>query len=468
VQLKQRCVWVVDDSPLDGGRAASALSGHYEVERFEDGSAALERLASNATPDVLVLDWVMPGISGIDVCRFVRSSTHTASQSVAILLLTGQQRTEQIVEGLSAGANDFLSKPYAEEELRARVGALIRSKELLDRAERAERVVRLVLDSSPDALLVLDGSGRVSYLNAEAERVLGAPAASLFGKLPSEVVPGLSWDLKGYMGLEKVALPDVTLDGNVYAPVVRVVRNDGSTNTTIALRNVTEQRERETRRLDFYAIVAHDLRSPLNAIHLRTETLLSGRRGALAEEVAADLNKIRNNVRSLVALINDFLEIARLDSPAGIVERAPVDLVVVLEAVLEDVSPLVEAEAHDLRASLPNEPAMVLGDATRLGQVLANLVTNAVKYTPKGGKLRASILTGPTHVEARIDDNGPGIDPKLLPTLTDRYTRGAARSSGTGLGLMIARQILEAHGTTLGVDTEVGRGSSFWFRLPRL
>ncbi|HEX3594524.1 MAG TPA: ATP-binding protein, partial [Polyangiaceae bacterium] len=149
-------------------------------------------------------------------------------------------------------------------------------------------------------------------------------------------------------------------------------------------------------------------------------------------------------------------------------KRERVDLVSVLEAVLEDVKPLVEAEGHDMRLSLPNEPALVLGDASRLGQVLTNLVTNAVKYTPAGGKLRASILAGPSHVEARIDDNGPGIDPKLLPNLTDRYVRGAARTTGSGLGLMIARQILEAHGATLSVDSELGRGSSFWFRLQRL
>ncbi len=470
MRLNQRCVWVVDDSPLDGARAAAALSTHYAVELFEDGSAALERLASDATPDVLVLDWVMPGISGIDVCRFIRSSARAASSSVAILLLTGYQRTEQIVEGLSAGANDFLSKPYAEEELRARVAALIRSKELLERAEAAERVVRLVLDSAPDALLVLDGTGRVTYLNAEAERILGASAASILGKLPSEAVPGLHWDKIGHKVSEQVPLPDVTIGDSVYAPVVRVFSTEGDASATIALRNVTEQRQREARRLDFYAVVAHDLRSPLSAIHLRTETLLAGKRGTLSEDVAADLKKMRSNVRALVELINDFLEIARLDSSASLVEREPVDLVPILEAVLDDVSPLVEAEGHDLRVSLPNEPALVLGDAARLGQVLTNLVTNAVKYTPTGGKLRASILTGPSHVEARIDDNGPGIDPALLPTLTERYVRGASRasSSGTGLGLMIAQQLLEAHGTTLGVDSEVGRGSSFWFRLPRL
>jgi signal transduction histidine kinase len=197
--------------------------------------------------------------------------------------------------------------------------------------------------------------------------------------------------------------------------------------------------------------------------------MLRGARGPLSGEIASDLNKVRSNVQALVELINDFLEIARLDSPAGIVRREPMDLAPVLDAALDDLKPLIDAAGHDVRMSLPQEPAIVLGDAARLGQVLANLLSNAVKYTPKGGKLRASILAGPSHVEARVDDNGPGIDPDLVPRLMERYVRGvAANSPGTGLGLMIARRILEAHGTELCVDTELGRGTSFWFRLPRL
>jgi two-component system phosphate regulon sensor histidine kinase PhoR len=386
-------------------------------------------------------------------------------------LLTGHQRTEQIVEGLSAGANDYLSKPYAEEELRARVAALLRSKELLERAEAAEQVVRLVLDSAPEALLVLDSAGRVSYLNAEAERVLRAPTAALLGKHPSDVVAGVSWDAATRSPPSGLPLADVTIGDQLFSPLVRVFPLDDGTSTTISFRNVTEHRQREAKRLDFYAVVAHDLRSPLSAIHLRADALLAGLRGPLSEEVATDLQKIRKNVKSLVSLIDDFLEIARLDSPAGIMEPRPVDLVPILEAVLDDVEPLAGAEEHDLRVSIPNEPALVSGDPVRLAQVLTNLVTNAIKYTPRGGKLRASILAGPSHIEARIDDNGPGIDPALVPTLTDRYVRGsggAAGAPGTGLGLMIAKQILEAHGTELCVDTELGRGSSFWFRLPRI
>src|SRR5687768_748739 len=103
---ERRTVWIVDDSPLDAERASSALSSLYQVETFHDGAVVLEELAHQRNPDVLVLDRVMPGVSGLDVCRFVRSDP---SRRIGILMVTGHGAVEQLVEGLASGANDYLS-----------------------------------------------------------------------------------------------------------------------------------------------------------------------------------------------------------------------------------------------------------------------------------------------------------------------------------------------------------------------
>lgn len=128
-------VWVVDDSALESEIARRALAGTYDVELFSDGSAVLERSATSQLPDVLVLDWIMPDVSGLDVCRFLRSS----SDQLPVLLLTAHQKTSHVVEGLAAGANDYLSKPFSPQELVARVGALVAAKRMRERAEHAER-----------------------------------------------------------------------------------------------------------------------------------------------------------------------------------------------------------------------------------------------------------------------------------------------------------------------------------------
>src|SRR6185312_1030715 len=126
---ERRSVWIVDDSAADAERARRALEGEYEARVFHDGSAALEQLAGGPRPDMVVLDWLMPQMSGIDVCHFVRSRPELAL--LQILLLTAQTQPERTVEGHTAGANDYLQKPFSVDELRARVGSLVRTSSLL-------------------------------------------------------------------------------------------------------------------------------------------------------------------------------------------------------------------------------------------------------------------------------------------------------------------------------------------------
>src|SRR4029078_227827 len=140
-------------------RARRVLAHAYDVEVFGDGSAMLEHLSGHTGPDVLVLDWVMPGVSGIEVCRFLREGGGAQPQ-LAILLLTMQTQTAQIVEGLDAGANDYLVKPYDDPEPRARVDAPVRWNGLLDRTQKAEARVRDLLQYAPDPLISIDLENR--------------------------------------------------------------------------------------------------------------------------------------------------------------------------------------------------------------------------------------------------------------------------------------------------------------------
>jgi PAS domain S-box-containing protein len=466
---QQRTVWVVDDSPLDAERARRTLSPEFTVELFNDGTSVLEHLNTHPAPDVLVLDWVMPGISGVDVCRFLRSS-HRAWSNVAIVLLTGQNETAQIVEGLAAGANDYLPKPYAPEELRARVVARVRSNDLLERAERAEASVRVLLEHSPDPFFAVDHQHVVTYANIEGGRAFGLSPNELVGKPISSLIPGLreqSLDIRP--GGPPRVLPDVTLGGRVFSPAVRQVPPDDAGTTMVTLRDVTERRQSDMRRLDFYSIMAHDLRGPLTAMLLRTDGLARGRRGVLSAEALNDVHRIETGVRSLVAMINDFLDLARLEGTGYKLDREEVDLPALVEGAVDELRPLVEAS----RISLSLDPAptnvKVVGDRRRLVQVLSNLIGNAIKFTPAGGQIDMQVRASGQYVETAVCDTGRGIPKEALATLFDRFTRVEHKThaiGGSGLGLMIVREIVEAHGGTVGVESEEGRGSRFWFRLP--
>jgi PAS domain S-box-containing protein len=455
-------VWIVDDSSLDAERAQRSLGNDYELEVFEDGALALERLASgSALPDVLVLDWVMPGLSGIDVCRFVRASD-APLRHVAVLLLTVHQRTEQLVEALAAGANDFVSKPFAEAELRARVGSLVRLQVLREQLEQAEGTVRHLLVNSPDAFLALDADGSVVFANAEAEGAFGQSAEQLVGASISTLLPSVS----GWKQEMKVPA-DVRLGGRGYAPSVRRSTHQGEEHWILTLRDVTEHRHQEARRLDFYSTMAHELRSPLTAALLRMEVILHGAHGELSPRLSDDIQKVRRNVSELIGLVNDFLDIARNQAESPEARRDRVELAALVRENVDDLAPLAQASELSFSAELPDEELAVRGDPRRLKQVVGNLVGNALKFTPAGGSIVVRLTRERDEVCFTVQDSGPGIAEESIATLFDRFVRaGDQRQVGSGLGLMIAKQIVEAHGGRIGLTSRLGEGSTFWFKLP--
>lgn len=466
---ESRTAWIVDDVPRDADRASRALSAVYDVSVFHDSAEVLEALTSRTAPDVLVLDWLMPGLSGLELCQFLRSPSSPAPR-ISILLLTAQNQTEQLVQGLASGADDFLSKPYADAELRARVDSLVRQRALRERAERAETALRRLLVTSPDALVSVDDGLRVRFVNAAAEDVLGVTAAEAIGRPVSELLPTLAIPA-GHerSGSDVLRGPDVVVGDQSYAPTFRRLPDDGSERLTIALRNVTDQRRAEARRLDFYSMIAHDLRTPLSAILLRSELIIDGGRGMLSAEVMNDMRRIHKNIRELVTMINDFLEIARYEGGEQQIERAPVDLASLAQEIVEDFRPLGEASRLQLSARVPDRQVVVSGERRRLAQVLSNLLSNAIKFTSEGGVVEVAVVPNGTQVEASVRDTGRGISRDAIPTIFERYSRAIDADHevvGSGLGLMIVRQTIEAHGGTVGVESRPREGSRFWFRLP--
>jgi signal transduction histidine kinase len=462
-----RVVWVVDDSRLDIERARRVLSRDYHVASFADGSAALEALSSGAMPDVMVLDWVMPGVTGVDVCRFLRASG-PAAQKIGILLLTVYRHTEQIVEGLSAGANDFLPKPYEDEELRARVASLARTRELMDGLELAEAENRRLLETAPDAFIVSDREERLTFVNEQALAIFHAEREQLLGRSLTELVPGLSTstvDVKP--GESLIPLGDVSIGARRFSPTLRGLADGGS---VMSLRDVTERRLLEERRLDFYSIIAHDLRTPLNAMTLRIASMIEQSKRGQHDRLDSDLAKLDDRLGSLVEMINDFLDLARLEGVSYRIQSGEVDLLELIERARDDFTPLFARNNQSYRP--PHVPdgdrVTVPGDANRLMQVLSNLFSNAIKFTGVDGCIAAEICVQERFVEVTIIDDGAGIAPAQQARLFQRYARAEHTVGGTGLGLMIVREIVEAHGGLVGVDSKVGEGSRFWFRLPRI
>ncbi|MES2525601.1 MAG: ATP-binding protein [Bdellovibrionota bacterium] len=466
----KKTIWIVDDSPTDTLRVSKVLSAEYNLEILNDGAIALEKLTSGNLPDLLILDWMMPGISGIEVCRYIRSLGNEFVE-LPIILLTAQHGSPEVVEAFRSGANDYISKPFVDEELVARVSAQISTQGLRNRVSRTEKDLKSLLINAPDPIVAVDALGKITFLNDEAAKLFGGPHLSFLGKSLMEQVPEITARHIGLGNMEPLLpVPEVKIGDRIFSPSIRLLPSDDAAYTTISLRDVTARKKIESRRLDFYSIIAHDLRTPITSVLLRLQMVFRGKYGILPSGLLEDLRRTELSLKSQVVMINDFLELAKLEDMSYRIERKPVDLKALVTSIVQDFEPLIDKKKLSLKVEALNSP-IVQGDYQRLSQVVANLLGNAVKFTPDEGKITISIRSADSHAELYIQDTGHGIAQNEIEHLFDRFTRthnSAAFATGTGLGLMIVREIIEAHGGSVGVESQVGIGSKFWVWLPQI
>jgi signal transduction histidine kinase len=222
---------------------------------------------------------------------------------------------------------------------------------------------------------------------------------------------------------------------------------------------------------DFSAMIAHDLRSPLMNISGVAELMLEGMFGSLTEDQKKWLLRIQANSRSLVALVSDFLDVSKLESGYVNVNREPVQLDELVHKSVENNRVLGLEKKISVKVALNGSFPAILADPRRLDQVLSNLISNAIKFTGEGGEIEVGAgLVDVNHVNVWVKDNGEGIPAHELAQVFEKYRQGGnARNSdykGTGLGLVICKMIVEAHGGRIWAESEEGKGSTFTFLLP--
>ncbi len=229
--------------------------------------------------------------------------------------------------------------------------------------------------------------------------------------------------------------------------------------------------EADRRKDEFLAMLAHELRNPLAPIRNATQVLRLV--GPSESKLQQAREMIDRQVQHLTRLVDDLLDVSRITRGKITLHQAPVDLAAVVTRAAEMSRPLLEARSHELTLALPTEPVPVHGDAIRLLQVLANLLTNAAKYTPDGGHLRVAVARADGDAVVRVKDNGVGITAELLPRVFDLFTQGdrslARSEGGLGIGLTLVKRLVELHGGTVEVHSDgPGKGSEFAVRLPLL
>jgi PAS domain S-box-containing protein len=352
----------------------------------------------------------------------------------------------------------------------------LRRQALVEAQRKSDAEFRLLLDECPIPTIVFAPDGRIERVN----RAFVEAAGYSLDDLPDEdrwwalaspnperrAVARRAWH-------DAIRLAETHASGGTPPEMVADFRNRPS--RTIELHaqhvrdrmilqfvDVSDRKAAMQAREEMVAEVSHDLKSPLQSILLRVEALM---RNQADPRLLSQARAIRQSVSKMVQMIRDLLDAASLDSGRLRLELAPTDVNEVIDSVVEGLSPTVQEGSTRIECDCgPLDD--VLCDRDRLGRVLANLIGNAVKFTRKGTiTVRAEQRAG--FVLVSIVDTGAGIAPELLPRVFDRYVTTPGSQGGTGLGLHIAKGIVEAHGGRIWVDSTPGRGSTFSFTLPQ-
>ena len=360
--------------------------------------------------------------------------------------------------------------------LAGNASAALASAELYQRVALEKERSVAILANIADGIVAVDREGRVVLWNEAAERITGIRAEDAFGRPTLQV---LHRTLESWEEAETDAIGDRLLsirrgDDEVWLSLTEAIMRDpaGAVSGRIfAFRDISAERVVEQMKSDFVTTVSHELRTPLTSIYGFAETLL--RQDVLFgdAERRTFLGYIASESARLTTIVDQLLNVARLDTGDLQVNLAPTDVRAVVSEVVHKAEQSPNGIDHDFVVDLPEEPIDAEADSDKLRQILANLVDNAVKFSPEGGKVTVAARADDQTVEVRVVDEGIGIPEEEQRRIFTKFYRGEAMTrdpsaSGTGLGLFIAHGLVSAMGGRMWVDSSEGAGSSFAFELP--
>jgi PAS domain S-box-containing protein len=349
------------------------------------------------------------------------------------------------------------------------------------RAETELYKFKFIVEGAGEEFYLVDTSGRFEYANEAACRSLGYTLDELRQRNIADVDPTLSaMRFESHLqSLRKKELPPfeteyITRDGRRIPKEVKSSRLfiEGREYVCGIVRDITERKELERQRTDFFGIVTHDLKSPLSVIHSYADLILTDFTGAIPGEVTDACEGIRKSCDKVLALVDDYLAISRLESGVMRMGFSDVDVKELLYEAAVTAKALASAKGIDVKVEACETARSIRADQGYMIRALVNLVQNAVNYTPQGGAITLAcgmeMFEGVRHVFFAVTDSGPGIDPQERDKIFEKYYRSPKTRGvkGSGLGLTIVRAVAEAHGGAIQLESEPGRGSTFRILVP--
>ncbi len=430
----KKTILVVDDNPDNLDLLFDYLKGSgFRVLTASDGEAALEQAQSNR-PDVILMDVLMPKMNGFEACRRLKANEIT--QDIPVMFMTALTNPVDKLQGLQLGAVDYLNKPILCEEVLARINTHLTISRLQEDLRQQNKQLREESQQRQQAQDALQKA------HQELERRIQQRTAQL-----AQTVSRLKKEIEERRRAEQKI--------QVYSQKLKEKNSDLS-----RLDKIKDE---------FLANTSHELRTPLNGIIGIAESMMDGATGSLTPEQIYNLSMIVFSGRRLTTLVNDTLDFSKLKHQELELNRKAVDINGITEVVLKLSKPLVGQRDIILVNELTPDLPAINADEGRLQQIMHNLIGNAIKFTD-AGRVTISAKVEGEMLAVTVADTGIGIPEHKLEKIFESFeqveTSDTRAYGGTGLGLSITKQLVELHGGTITVDSELGRGSRFTFTLP--
>ena len=498
---------VVDDDKIVTSAFATLLKveGFSDAHFFNNPKEALEFLKEN-TPDIVVSDFLMPEMNGLEFLSEVKKLYPEVSK----IILTGYADKENAIRAINEiGLYRYIEKPWSNDDLvinikngiersyllsqlREKICELEEAKKELEKySHNLEQIVEErtadlkqsnaklagIITYCADGIVILDEDGNIEQVNPACESLIG----HINEKLVKAHIDDFLFSKKTFISKElhraegsELFLRDFYIKNplsNNIVPVeisfARINPDDEFKRFVGVIRDVTEQKKADKLRDDFIATLTHDLRTPLLAAIQTLKFFLDGAVGELDEKQKLLLSTMQKSNEDLLGLVNALLEVYKYDAEKLILNKTDFNIFDLTKLVYDELKPLADSKNIDFSIDCDNHDLTINADKTELRRVICNLVGNAISYTGNDGKVVIHIKNEDKDLIFSVEDNGCGIPTEDIPNMFRRFSQGTSkkRSTGTGLGLYLSRQIIESHGGKIWLESILNKGSEFSFLL---
>jgi PAS domain S-box-containing protein len=473
-------ILVVDDEKVIRKGCDEVLTQEgYEVLLAESGEQGLNMIEKEHF-DIILLDLMMPGLSGFEVLSYVKA----LHPDTSIIVITGYATIENSIETMKKGAFDFVPKPFSPDQLRVVVSKAIEHTGALKDIANEKSRMRVLIDLLANGVMVCDAEKNLVLANPAFMKIMGYHEDDIIGQPFTVLVKNeqLIDMIDNALSMSEDALTELTQElevgGNgeekkvIYVARCRPFKDRIGRKLGIitVLSDITYLKEINQHKSDFVSMVAHEIKNPMSSVLAQIQVIQDELAGDVTQKQGEILGRVSERIKGLATLSSELLNLAKKEAGLATLERIKCNMAEILKEQVD--FHYQKARAKGIRLELDQLPDLphVLANKQNMEEVLSNLITNAINYTPEKGKITVSARPEKFYLCIRVTDTGLGIAKEDLYRIFDRFYRVKNEKTryiiGTGLGLPIVKSIVEAHDGMIRVESKPDYGSTFSVYIP--